>query len=132
MPRRPTAPADTWVLRTVGREPVNHDSQRIDAQHRRDDPLDEGVLPATLIPHAGPRLDRPIAVEAERDRGAAAADVPDAKREPDAAPRPPRLVGTHLRRGTIQEPAEIRTLPRLPRRRRIAGARDGAPAGPQP
>src|SRR2546423_8883242 len=113
MPRRPTAPADTWVLRTVGREPVNHDSQRIDAQHRRDDPLDEGVLPATLIPHAGPRLDRPIAVEAERDRGAAAADVPDAKREPDAAPGRPRLVGTDLGGGAIQQRAERPAMPRL-------------------
>src|SRR2546423_8962245 len=128
MPGAAEIPADPWILRTFGREPVHHDSQRIDAQRRRDDPLDGGVLPAALIPHAGPRLDRPIAVEAERDRGAAAAHVPDAEREPDAAPGRPRLIGTDLGGGAIQQRAEIRTVPRLAGRRRIAGASDGAPA----
>src|SRR5207244_9762692 len=94
---------------------------------RADDPLDEGVLPAALIPHAGTRLDRAVAVEPERDRRPPSADVPHAHREPRAASGRSRLRGTDLDRGALEECAEVGSVPWLAGRRGIAGPGDVAP-----
>ncbi len=126
--RRDAAAADARVRRALGREPAHAHGQRIDAQRCRDDPLDQGVLPAALVPHAGPHLDGPIAVEAKRDRRAAAAHVAHAEREPDASPDGARRIGADLGRGAIEQRAKVWPVPWFAGRGRIAGAGDVAPS----
>ena len=128
MDRRDATPADPRILWPVGREPPDANGRGVDAERRGDDPLDEGVLSAALLPHAGPRLDRPIPVETQGDRRAAAPDVPHAEGEADPAPGRTCRRGVDLRCGTVQERAQVRAVPGLAGRGDLAGPREVAPS----